>query len=818
MSHRWFDPRLSPLAAGLGALGLLLLFLPRVEIIDARVNPGAPLLDRAWGSTTIGQTFRPTRDRLHAVIVSVGDGARPETEISFTLRSRGTQEVLVERAGALSQFRSRERNDIQFSFPPLRLPAGSPLEFTLAAPQTTEETSLPIRFDIASEMYPEGERLRSGRPRPGDLSFETRAEAYFAESLREHFLAGRAGPVVGGIVLAIILGVLLVDWRWRPAVSGHFWARRALLGCLLLALLYAFPLFSKLGAWAHDESDWPEIVSTLQAARASVLQGQFPGWNPYMCGGAPLFANPEPFLLVLPLLLSFPVGEVVALKVATPLVLALGLFGMLLLARTLGLRGPAALLPAIAYLFSGFTTTHLANGQFLWITLAWVPWILLGYLRALRTAWWALLSAAFIALTFVEGRLYIVAHAVILLSVLALIFSVRQRSWRPILILCLTGALTILGSAWKLLPALSFLSTVETSLPDTDGVPLTALDEAFFRRDVTPNVTDRYGEQAIPRHEYAAYLGLLPLLLALMSLHRLTRARALPFLLAAGVFLFLALQRADASPLELLPLFRELRNPSRMLSMVVFSVSLLAGFGLTYLRAMVSRRAGEGAGRFVSGLLVAIVTVDLLLVGWTHHARLFRFPPRPPPDVAGTFFQTGLPQGAQRNNGYPIVLAGKGAKDFCPTIIRAYRPRSDVRGREEPSYRGEIYSLGAAQAYLLEFTPNALTLRVDSPTADTIVVNQHYDRGWSAGPLPVSSVGTLLGVDVPNGERTVRLVYRPPFLGLGLLVTGLTIAGTAAAFWSRRSSDARKAPWRDVLRAWLNDRPSSKGPDFPSSG
>lgn len=808
MSRRVFDQRFYPLAAGLGALGLLLLFLPRTEFIDGPVNPGAPGVDRAWGSITIGQNFRPTRDRLHSVVVSVGDDARPETDISFTLHHQGTTEALVELSGPLSQFRSAKSANLHFSFRPLAETAGAPLKFTLAAPHTTEDQALPIRFDIASDHYLEGERLRNGRPRPGDLSFETHAAASFAESLREHFLAGRAGPVVGGIVLAIILGVLLVDWRWRPAVSGRFWAWRAVLICLLLALLYAFPLLSKLGTWADDESDWPEIVSTLQATSASVLHGQFPGWNPYMCGGAPLLANLQLFFLILPLLLSFPFGDVVALKVATPLVLALGLFGMLLLARTLGLRGPSALLPAVAFLFSGFTTTHLANGQFLWLSLAYVPWMVVGFLRAEVRTRWALVAAAAFVLTFLEGRVYLVAYGALLLTILALTASLQRRSWRPLVLLAFIGALTLGGSAWKLFPTFTFLADLQTGLPPTTGLPVTALDEAFLRRDVTPNVNERYPPFSIPRHEIAAYLGPVVLLLAAVGLRQRDRSPVLGFTIAAVFFLALALQLGGEDAPEITLLGHELRNPSRMLSMVVFSISLLAGFGLTRLRALVSRRAGEGVGRLVSGLLVTIVTVDLLLVGWTHLSRLFRFPPQPALATEGTFFQTRLPQGAQRNNGYPIVLAGGGAMDFCPTIIRAYRPRSDVRGREEPSYRGEIYSLGAAQAHLVEFTPNALTLHVDTPTADTIVVNQHYDRGWSAGPLPVSAVGTLLGVDVPDGERTVRLVYRPPFLGLGLLVTGLTLAGTAAAFWSR-SREARKVPWRDALGAWFGDRPSS---------
>ncbi|MDP3685310.1 MAG: hypothetical protein Q8R32_00595 [bacterium] len=784
------SPRLAVLLVGSGLILGAVIATPRVTFVDLENGAGRGDTSAVWNETTVGQTIIPRREGLFAIDLVTIPNPPLDQEIELTIRRLRDRADLVVLRGPVEEFLA-EDDTIRLSFRPLSGVRDTPLLLTVAAPKTPKDQAVPLRFEVASGIYPDGERLVNGRARPGDLGFTTRAKGGFLESWKHRFLVGRAGQWFAGMLLVLVSGLLLQKARPASAPDRWRWHRSALLLSLALALLATFPVYARLGNWAHDESDWTEVVSYFAATRHALSVGQFPGWSPYICGGSPHFANPQAFFLFFPLFFSLLLGDIVGLKIGFTVVLALGFFGSLLLAKTLKLNGAASLLPGIVFLLSGFATTHLSNGQFLWLTLAWVPWVVMGFLRSFKNPWWSLVAAGFLILTFVEGRLYLVAYGALFLCLLALVHGIQRRSWRPAAILILVGILTILGSSWKLLPALTFLRDAETSLPNTDGIPLAALDETLLRRDVTPNGTDHFGAREIPRHEYAAYVGALPLLLALFSVSRATRRRALPFIVAGFAFLFLATQRADASLLEYVPLVSELRNPGRMISMVVFSLGILSGLGLQGLENFLGRiRAAPSVRRMLPGLLVLVILGNLLAVSWTHLSTLFQFPPAATAFDEPGFFQTKLPEERQVNNGYPAVTAGKGAKDFCPVVLRAYRPVRAVRAREDQGYRGEVYAVGAARLFDVLITPNVVTARVEAESADTVVVNQNFARGWTAEPFRARNEGGLIGVDVPAGSSKLTLRYRTPYLGPGSIIS-LATALALGALWTRSRSRRR---------------------------
>src|SRR5688572_5511110 len=166
----------------------------------------------------------------------------------------------------------------------------------------------------------------------------------------------------------------------RPAVV-------ALLFSAALALAFSWPLLTRLsatGIW-----DWSEAAATYEGARHTVLQyGQFPLWSPYLCGGYPAIGNPQTYWLSPVFLFVLLFGSIVGPKLAVTAYIVVGSLGMWLLARRLGISHPAALLAAPVYLTSGFMGIHLSGGQFLWLSLVWVPWIFLGYIRGRHSLPW----------------------------------------------------------------------------------------------------------------------------------------------------------------------------------------------------------------------------------------------------------------------------------------------------------------------------------------------------------------------------------------------------------------------------------------------
>lgn len=770
--------------ASSAALGLILWFgVPPADILDIASGPGSGDAEAVYGSEhSVSQTFRPQADTLTAIEVAVAPSPVEDTRLQFVLFRVGDRSPLREVGGTLADLRSAD-DLVRFTFAPLTGVRGVDLIFTLRAPAATPEQPIQTRYDIDNRSYAAGHRLVNDRLRPGDLAFSAWRHGTPGESWRLRILTGRAGQGIAAFVIGILTLLLLIDWR--ADVSRTHSTRTAILLSLLLALVYTFPITARLGLWAADESDWAEATSTVSATRATLAAGQFPEWNPYMCGGTPNIANPQTYLLPVALPLSFIVGDVVAIKLEFIVLICLGLLGMLKLAHTLGIRGAPAVLMSAVYMLSGFSTAHLANGQALWLTLAWVPWVVYAFWKSLTgTLWWTVVAAAFLVLIFVEGRVYLVAYTALLLVALAVTMTVRDRRVRPLRALAAVGILTLSLGAWKLLPTLSFLADTERSLPNTPGLSLTAVDDAFLHRDLTRNIAETSNDETLPRHELTAYVGVLPLFLALVSLRRRTRWIALPFFISGLLFLLLSLQGGDKSFLEYLPLARELRNPSRMLSMVVFALAILSGLGLSTVDVRRLNLRDTSSMRLLPVVVTMFVVADLLAVAWTPLRALFRSPPQVVEGLGREFFQTSLPE-RQPSNGYPTVAARKGAKDFCPAVLQAFRPQRAVRAREDLSYRGEVYTLGTAQLSDVTITPNVITTRIEAKSADTVVVNQNFAWGWTALPYIVRNEGGLIGVDVPAGSSNLTLRYRTPYLRTGAAIS-LATTFILGALWIRQ--------------------------------
>ena len=82
------------------------------------------------------------------------------------------------------------------------------------------------------------------------------------------------------------------------------------------------------------------------------------------------------------------------------------------------------------------------------------------------------------------------------------------------------------------------------------------------------------------------------------------------------------------------------------------------------------------------------------------------------------------------------------------------------------------------------YAPGEVRLDVASVGARLLLVRESWDAGWEARvdgertPL-YEAAGIFFAVPVPPGRHRVALSYRTPGFRIGLLVTGLWLAGSA---------------------------------------
>jgi len=360
----------------------------------------------------------------------------------------------------------------------------------------------------------------------------------------------------------------------------------------------------------------------------SLQEGHLPLWNPYMLCGTPFLANLLSAVLYPPNLLfaMVPVGK--GFGYSALLHLTLAGWGMFFFLREIGLRRGPAGVGAAAFTFNGFFVAWLEYPNVsLWVG-SWLPWVLFLWERAWqrRSGPWLAAASLVLGLQFTGGHAQISFYVVLgfLLYALFRLLSSEGLSSpdppplapRPPVQVPVRPLLAVLARYLLLPLALAGLLGAPQLLPsfemaahsDRQNVPL-----AVIHRNALPPaqllclylLPNLFGNSRFHNLywgnfnfiEMSGYVGVTTFLTALLTLPlfrrapREQRAWAGFFWGLVGLCLLLAL----ATPVYtlffyLVPGFRQLTAPARILYLHAFAWASLAALGVAWL----SR--GEGGG------------------------------------------------------------------------------------------------------------------------------------------------------------------------------------------------------------------------------
>jgi len=443
------------------------------------------------------------------------------------------------------------------------------------------------------------------------------------------------------VLVALLLGVLLVIFFW-PAILTD----RALLATDLIFQLdplwqpmapegFIFPRNQLLFDHVYVFYPWKHFTM------ASLAQGRFPLWNPYINGGQPFLANAQsalfsPFNLIsylFPLNTSFLVTALLPLFVAG--------FFTYLLARGIGVSKTGSLVSMIAFSFSGPMIVWL--GHPLPKIVAWLPALLFFSERALtRKSWpYSIATGVTIAIQFLAGHPETSFHMMLVWFAYCIYRTVTLHGWRPSRLVgpgIKIAAAAIIGltaSAVQLLPFLEFLwrstilsarvvgtepSILSTLFLDWHKWPtlITALLPQLFGTPLNGSYWYPYGNY----NEHTLYAGILPLALATVSVVQLLKEQRSPgrrkvnrqmlfFLGLAVLSLGIALRFPLFNLINRLPLF-DLAINERLRNVYALAVAILAGFGVDQVIGAVSLQSEGRNGLPLQTMRVTLVVIILL--------------------------------------------------------------------------------------------------------------------------------------------------------------------------------------------------------------
>jgi hypothetical protein len=545
------------------------------------------------------------------------------------------------------------------------------------------------------------------------------------------------------------------------------------LAALALALLYWLPAFSRPKRLAGD--DWEYFQHMWEVGWVAARRHrELALWDPFQCGGVPLFGDPQAQLYGPWFLLAFVVGTTLALKLGIVLHAAVALFAMYRYASQIhGLSRVASAYAAAVFTGSGFFAWHIAIGHASFLPFFFLPLVLQLYHQACAERRAVVWLALVLSLMLFEGGVYPLPFSLLLLGFEALVRAARTRrpreSLQPLL-LAGVGFALLSGVRW--LPSLVELARHPRPVADSDYLGIDDLIGIFTTRQHDSRVPGHVW----PWHEYSAFIGKGTLLLSVIGYHLAFLRRRPHAALGAALFVLIACgSLGSAAPWALLqraPIFDSLRVPTRFLVAGVLFMALLAGLALDALAGALGRWLGRAqVGTLIAATLALLCVTDIALatrpiVDRWHAEPLGRwgealpFEQTPPDDFRARLAR--LPRSGQGTLGCYTVLDYKPA----PSLITGPAAQTEV-------------TWGEATVSGFHSSVNAIGLRVTAVTDATIAFNQNFSPDFRSNLGFVHEDNGRLAVDVAPGTHELSLIYRPWTLPVGLAITllGIVVAG-----------------------------------------
>ncbi|MFH0754397.1 MAG: hypothetical protein V2A70_07515 [Candidatus Omnitrophota bacterium] len=558
--------------------------------------------------------------------------------------------------------------------------------------------------------------------------------------------------------------------------------------CFLLAVVFCWPILLNLGSLGTG--DWDQVFFYHEAAQVSFYHyHQLPLWNPWYNGGVSIAGNPQSAFFSPLSVFTSMYGVVVGMQFGIVFCLFIGLLGMFLLSRYLGLRPVTSLLAAVIFVFNGALTLHLAAGHLHFLPVVYLPFVLLFLLKSKSSIRYLPAASLFLALMFYQGGTYVVIFSIISLLIYALIDSVRGRNigmlWRFVVFFIMAFLL----AGFKTFPVADYISHFQRLTGSGWALSFSYMKSIFLEQPGLMIGTCFRGFGGAGWWEMGAYVGLIPVIL-FMSAVRLFRTQTV--LLLTGIIMFLISlgNFAPLSPWSLLhhmPPFNNMVVASRAMIIAIFYFALLSGFVIEKVYAQLGWPLLK---RWLPFIILGLVLVDLVMV----NSPVFReaFPGKYIlSSVASERCGVGLfkdvpfvQHKVSSNEKFSLgawsamhlaMLHNQGTLNGYESIPVTAFPAAEG----EAAYRGEQYLLGEyGQARLHAWSPNRIVIDIKVLKNDILIVNQNYEKGWHSSAGPVMAHDGLMSVVVNPSVRQVVFWYFPFSLVLGWFAVsiGLVLA------------------------------------------
>lgn len=561
---------------------------------------------------------------------------------------------------------------------------------------------------------------------------------------------------------------------------------------VIVSIVFLMALFNNFSYSGLHDWDYHEFSN--EVARKSILEyKQFPLWNPYYCGGNVMLANPQSAFLSPFYLFVLLFGAVKGLKISALFHLIVGLCGMYVLARYLNITRSGSYLTAFIFMLSGFFISHLGVGHTTFLPIAFLPWVFYYYLKSLKRTRYVFLSSLFLILMFFEGGVYPFMYTFLFITIYSLSELYINKNFTHIKKVLIIFFLVVLIGSIKFLPLLEFtLHSPPSKYNLEEGYTTEILINSIINGKLNKLVfyPEFFKGQTNFWHEYYSYIGLVALVLSIMGLIiSLKRRSSLVFICI--IFFVLSYGRNSyldiLGILKLFPIFEFLDVPSRFIIIVLFCLSLFAGFFISYLKR-------KKIPHFLIILLVIYITLNLIFINSQTIKDKFTIE-NEVPEPSKVFYQKinenivkDTKNRSQQNFSiisqmYPYLLMNIGTINCYDKV----RLPIAAEGIQNETYKGEsYYVISNMSPKIIFFSPNKISLSVNVSKTDLLVINQNHHSGWKVKNGKVVSYKGLTATKVNPSDKIIEMYYLPSSFLVGLILTVISLTFSILFYFNNK--------------------------------
>lgn len=358
-----------------------------------------------------------------------------------------------------------------------------------------------------------------------------------------------------------------------------------------------------------------------------------PLWNPYTFAGFPYLASLRSHIFYPINLLFLFLPTHLGMNFSLILHVFLAGFFMYLLATYLGLSKASSIVCALTFMFSGYFVDELWWGHETRLgSITWIPLVFLFFLKAVKKGKpsYAILSGLIFSVQMFSGHLqfpYYGLMALFFFTVYLFLSSLKGREGKkafvPVVSFLIIVVVGLALAAVQLVPAAE-LSQFSIREPSADTFALFtrwSMHPSYVITFLFPRSSPIFGAKSFPFPVSLGYIGILSLFLVFLSLFLIRNRYVLFFWILLGLSFFFALGKyipVYSLLYRFLPGFSAFRNPVFFLYLYVFSVSILAGFGMLFLENKIWRQKEKRlkvyARLMIAGGVVLLLTASLVFI------------------------------------------------------------------------------------------------------------------------------------------------------------------------------------------------------------